>query len=125
MAKKIMIAFAPFSYPQTNVFLNGFDSDKLRTLASLTGEWIPEVDFHAPGTAIVIVGLHADTRNGDLIVEDAADEKAKREVVCQEGLTVAQKLDEAKCRAEKKVRKGKGQKRWGERIGAKIRGSKC
>ena len=104
----------PFSYPQTDVFLICFDSDKLRTLARLTEEWIPEVDFHAPGTAIVIVGFHADIRNGNLIVEDPADKKAKQELVCQEGLTVAQKLHKAKCRAEKKARKGKGQKRWGE-----------
>lgn len=82
----------PLSYPQTDVFLicfsivspPSFDNVKakvsptqpLTSLTQLTGfQWYPEIDHHAPGVPIILVGTKLDLRDDEATKESLRQKK--------------------------------------------------
>lgn len=55
----------PLSYPQTHVFLVCFAVVSRPSWNNVKSKWIPEINHHAPGVPIILVGTKADLRNDD------------------------------------------------------------
>lgn len=53
----------PLSYPQTDVFLVCFSVVSNPSFKNVKLKWIPEINHHAPGVPIILVGTKADLRN--------------------------------------------------------------
>ena len=53
----------PLSYPQTDVFLVCFSLVDLDSFQKISGEFVPEIKHHCPGTPFLLVGTKADLRN--------------------------------------------------------------
>merc|ERR1712117_240418 len=53
----------PLSYPQTDVFLVCFSVVSQPSFKNVKLKWIPEINHHAPGVPIILVGTKADLRN--------------------------------------------------------------
>lgn len=53
----------PLSYPQTDVFLIGFSIISPHSFDNVKSKWWPEVQHHAPGIPIILVGTKMDLRN--------------------------------------------------------------
>jgi len=72
----------PLSYPQTDVFLVAFSITSESSLENVKSKWHPEVQHHAPGVPIILVGTKGDLRNDEshrpkLVTPDAANARAK------------------------------------------------
>jgi len=52
----------PLSYPQTDVFLVCFSVIATSSFDNVKAKWIPEIQHHAPGVPLVLVGTKADLR---------------------------------------------------------------
>jgi Ras-related C3 botulinum toxin substrate 1 len=52
----------PLSYPQTDVFLVCFSVIASSSFDNVKAKWIPEIQHHAPGVPLVLVGTKADLR---------------------------------------------------------------
>jgi len=50
----------PLTYPQTDVFVVMFNVRNAASLQNVVNKWHPEIQHHAPGTPIVLVGARAD-----------------------------------------------------------------
>merc|ERR1719479_621282 len=55
----------PLSYPQTDVFLVCFSVISQASFENVKTKWVPEIQHHAPGVPIVLVGTKSDLRNDD------------------------------------------------------------
>merc|ERR1711981_1094815 len=55
----------PLSYPQTDVFLVCFSVISTASFENVKTKWVPEIQHHAPGVPIVLVGTKSDLRNDD------------------------------------------------------------
>ena len=53
----------PLSYPQTDVFLVAFSIISPHSFDNVKSKWWPEIQHHAPGVPIILVGTKADLRN--------------------------------------------------------------
>ncbi|KAM9946209.1 hypothetical protein ACTFIT_004509 [Dictyostelium discoideum] len=53
----------PLSYPQTDVFLICFSIISQSSFENVSTKWFKEVNHHAPGVPIVLVGTKQDIRN--------------------------------------------------------------
>lgn len=53
----------PLSYPQTDVFLICFSIISPHSFDNVKSKWFPEVQHHAPGVPIILVGTKSDLRN--------------------------------------------------------------
>ena len=53
----------PLSYPQTDVFLICFSIISPHSFENVKSKWYPEIQHHAPGVPIILVGTKADLRN--------------------------------------------------------------
>jgi len=53
----------PLSYPQTDVFLASFSIAKLQSFENIKTKWWPEIQHHAAGVPIILVGTKCDLRN--------------------------------------------------------------
>jgi small GTP-binding protein len=53
----------PLSYPQTDVFLVCFSVVSMPSFNNVKAKWIPEIQHHAPGVPVILVGTKADLRN--------------------------------------------------------------
>jgi len=58
----------PLSYPQTDVFLICFSIISPHSFDNVKSKWFPEVQHHAPGVPIVLVGTKSDLRNDSATV---------------------------------------------------------
>jgi Ras-related C3 botulinum toxin substrate 1 len=79
----------PLSYPQTDVFLVSFSIISPHSFENVKSKWWPEVQHHAPGVPIILVGTKADLRNDQsmiaqlqakglhVISDDEAQQRAK------------------------------------------------
>jgi Ras-related C3 botulinum toxin substrate 1 len=97
----------PLSYPQTDVFLLCFSITSPNSFSNVKTRWFPEIQHHAPGVPIVLVGTKGDLREDqgtqtalrsrglEMVTKDAANQMAndigaKEYVECspltQEGL---------------------------------------
>jgi len=53
----------PLSYPQTDVFLVCFSIISPASFENVKTKWYPEIQHHAPGVPILLVGTKSDLRN--------------------------------------------------------------
>jgi len=53
----------PLSYPQTDVFLIAFSIISPHSFDNVKSKWYPEIQHHAPGVPIILVGTKSDLRN--------------------------------------------------------------
>lgn len=53
----------PLSYPQTDVFLVCFSVIATSSFENVKAKWIPEIQHHAPGVPLVLVGTKSDLRD--------------------------------------------------------------
>jgi Ras-related C3 botulinum toxin substrate 1 len=53
----------PLSYPQTDVFLIAFSIISPHSFDNVKSKWYPEIQHHAPGVPILLVGTKADLRS--------------------------------------------------------------
>ena len=53
----------PLSYPQTDVFLICFSVISKVSKDNVKAKWHPEINYHCPGTPVVLVGTKADLRD--------------------------------------------------------------
>jgi len=53
----------PLSYPQTDVFLIAFSIISPSSFDNVKSKWWPEIQHHAPGVPIILVGTKSDLRN--------------------------------------------------------------
>lgn len=53
----------PLSYPQTDVFLVCFSVIATSSFDNVKAKWIPEIQHHAPGVPLVLVGTKSDLRD--------------------------------------------------------------
>jgi len=79
----------PLSYPQTDVFLVCFSVISQSSFENVKTKWVPEIQHHAPGVPILLVGTKSDLRKDDqtkqqlksrgqsMVELDAANKQAK------------------------------------------------
>ncbi|MES1907135.1 MAG: Rho GTPase protein rac1 [Cercozoa sp. M6MM] len=53
----------PLSYPETDVFLICFAVSSPASFENVRARWYPELQHHAPGVPIILVGTKSDLRN--------------------------------------------------------------
>jgi Ras-related C3 botulinum toxin substrate 1 len=53
----------PLSYPQTDVFLICFSIISPASFDNVKSKWYPEIQHHAPGVPIILVGTKSDLRD--------------------------------------------------------------
>jgi len=53
----------PLSYPQTDVFLICYSVTSPSSFENVKSKWFPEIQHHAPGVPIILVGTKEDLRN--------------------------------------------------------------
>jgi len=53
----------PLSYPQTDVFLICFSIISPNSFENVKSKWWPEIQHHAPGVPLILVGTKSDMRN--------------------------------------------------------------
>merc|ERR1712051_1152377 len=53
----------PLSYPQTDVFLICFSVVSKASFQNVKNKWVPEIQHHAPGVPLILVGTKSDLRN--------------------------------------------------------------
>ena len=72
----------PLSYPQTDVFLVCFSVVSNPSFKNVKLKWIPEINHHAPGVPIILVGTKSDLRND---AETQAQLRAKNLTMVAQG----------------------------------------
>merc|ERR1712048_918357 len=55
----------PLSYPQTDVFLVCFSVISSASFENVKTKWVPEIQHHAPGVPILLVGTKSDLRKDE------------------------------------------------------------
>ncbi|KAF2675163.1 BcRAC, Rac-like GTPase [Microthyrium microscopicum] len=55
----------PLSYPQTDVFLICFSIVSRASFDNVKAKWAPEIEHHAPGVPIILVGTKLDLRDDE------------------------------------------------------------
>jgi Ras-related C3 botulinum toxin substrate 1 len=55
----------PLSYPQTDVFLVCFSVISSASFENVKSKWVPEIQHHAPGVPILLVGTKSDLRKDE------------------------------------------------------------
>ncbi|KAH8810185.1 P-loop containing nucleoside triphosphate hydrolase protein [Flagelloscypha sp. PMI_526] len=69
--------FRPLSYPQTDVFLVGFNVTSPASFENVKEKWFPEVHHHCPGVPCLLVGTQVDLRDDSSEIEKLAMKKQK------------------------------------------------
>jgi len=59
----------PLSYPQTDVFLVAFSIISPHSFDNVKSKWWPEIQHHAPGVPIILVGTKSDLRNDQSMIQ--------------------------------------------------------
>jgi len=79
----------PLSYPQTDVFLVAFSIISPHSFDNVKSKWWPEIQHHAPGVPIILVGTKSDLRNDQSMIQQLS----------AKGMSII-KAEEAQTRAE-------------------------
>jgi len=67
----------PLSYPQTDVFLVCFSVISKASFENVKTKWVPEIQHHAPGVPILLVGTKGDLRKDDQTEKQLKQKGAK------------------------------------------------
>jgi len=62
----------PLSYPQTDVFLICFSIISPSSFDNVKSKWYPEIQHHAPGVPMILVGTKSDLRGDHTMVSTLA-----------------------------------------------------
>jgi len=62
----------PLSYPQTDVFLICFSIISPHSFDNVKSKWFPEIQHHAPGVPIILVGTKSDLRGDEAMLASLA-----------------------------------------------------
>jgi Ras-related C3 botulinum toxin substrate 1 len=81
----------PLSYPQTDVFLICFSIVSPPSFDNVKAKWYPEIEHHAPGVPIILVGTKLDLRE-DRATADALRSKKMEPVSYEQALSVAKEI---------------------------------
>lgn len=65
----------PLSYPQTDVFLVCFSLISPSSKENVKAKWVPELQHHAPGVPLILVGTKLDMRDDADMVAKLKDKK--------------------------------------------------
>jgi len=65
----------PLSYPQTDVFLICFSIVSPSSFDNVKAKWYPEIEHHAPGVPIILVGTKLDLRDDPEVREQLRQRK--------------------------------------------------
>jgi len=85
----------PLSYPQTDVFLVCFSIISPHSFENVKSKWWPEIQHHAPGVPVVLVGTKTDLRNDSAMAAQLAA-KGLRMVSVEEGQQRANEIGAVK-----------------------------
>jgi len=85
----------PLSYPQTDVFLICFSVVSPPSFENIKTKWWPEIQHHAPGTPIILVGTKLDLRDDPMTVEKLR-ERRQAPILYQQGLSMARDIGAVK-----------------------------
>jgi len=85
----------PLSYPQTDVFLICFSIISPHSFENVKSKWWPEIQHHAPGVPVVLVGTKTDLRNDSAMAAQLAA-KGLRMVSIEEGQQRANEIGAVK-----------------------------
>lgn len=81
----------PLSYPQTDVFLICFSIVSPPSFDNVKAKWYPEIEHHAPGVPIILVGTKLDLRD-DKATAEALRAKKMEPVSYEQALAVAKEI---------------------------------
>merc|ERR1712225_166286 len=81
----------PLSYPQTDVFLICFSIVSPPSFDNVKAKWYPEIEHHAPGVPIILVGTKLDLRE-DKATADNLRSKKMEPVSYEQALIVAKEI---------------------------------
>jgi Ras-related C3 botulinum toxin substrate 1 len=81
----------PLSYPQTDVFLICFSIVSPPSFDNVKAKWYPEIEHHAPGVPIILVGTKLDLRE-DRATADGLRSKKMEPVSYEQALSVAKEI---------------------------------
>jgi len=81
----------PLSYPQTDVFLICFSIVSRASFDNVKAKWAPEIEHHAPGVPIILVGTKLDLRD-DEATKESMRKMRTTPVTYEEGLSVSREI---------------------------------
>jgi Ras-related C3 botulinum toxin substrate 1 len=82
----------PLSYPQTDVFLVCFSIISQHSFENVKSKWYPEIQHHAPGVPLILVGTKSDLRDDESVIKQLAA-KGQRMVTQEEALARCKDLN--------------------------------
>ncbi|KAF1992324.1 hypothetical protein K402DRAFT_409156 [Aulographum hederae CBS 113979] len=85
----------PLSYPQTDVFLICFSIVSRASFDNVKAKWAPEIEHHAPGVPIILVGTKLDLRE-DEATKDQLRKMRTQPVQYEEALQVSKEIKATK-----------------------------
>jgi small GTP-binding protein len=85
----------PLSYPQTDIFLICFSLVAPPSLENVKTKWVPEINHHAPGTPIILLGTKLDLREDRDTIEKLT-QKRMAPISYQQGLQVSKEINAVK-----------------------------
>ena len=85
----------PLSYPQTDVFLICFSVTSPSSFENVRDKWFPEVRYHCPATAVILVGTMIDLRDDKAVIEKLARQRQKP-ITYEKGESLAKELGAVK-----------------------------
>ena len=81
----------PISYCDTDVFLLCFAVDEPSSFDSVRERWYPELNYHSPGTPIILVGTKEDLRDDPEVISRLATRDLSP-ITYQQGLECARDI---------------------------------
>ncbi|GFZ51253.1 GTP-binding protein RHO1 [Saitozyma sp. JCM 24511] len=96
----------PLSYPQTDVFLVCFSVVSPPSFENVRTKWLPEINHHAPGVPVILVGTKLDLRE-DPVTLQRLRERRFSPVTYSMGMQCAREIGAVKyLEASSKTQKG-------------------
>ncbi|QDS68068.1 hypothetical protein FKW77_009870 [Venturia effusa] len=81
----------PLSYPQTDVFLICFSIVSRASFDNVKAKWAPEIEHHAPGVPIILVGTKLDLRD-DEATKESMRKMRTQPVQYEEALQISREI---------------------------------
>lgn len=81
----------PLSYPQTDVFLICYSIISPTSFQNVASKWHPEINYHAPGVPVILVGTKSDLRNDPEQISKL-NKSGKSPITAEQGVQMAQEI---------------------------------